>query len=232
MTRKKNDEILGKLIALVVFYLILFWFSGSDKFWVLLFAAITLFFASIVVVAKIQGNKTDKFNNGKDLLVRLKKMTPTQFEVYIADLYTKLGYETEQVGGAYDGGIDVVAIRKGVKHYIQCKKFITSQVGVGDLRNFYGAMAANLSGAKGIFITTNIFTTEAEYFAEGKPLELIDGNKLVSLIKSIKKDEQASSDYSKQSMVCPWCGKQLVKRNSKFGEFIGCSGYPRCKYKQ
>lgn len=29
---------------------------------------------------------------------------------------------------------------------------------------------------------------------------------------------------------CPDCGKELVIRNSKYGEFIGCSGYPKCKY--
>jgi DNA topoisomerase I len=29
---------------------------------------------------------------------------------------------------------------------------------------------------------------------------------------------------------CPKCGKPLVERNSRFGKFIGCSGYPECKY--
>lgn len=30
--------------------------------------------------------------------------------------------------------------------------------------------------------------------------------------------------------LCPKCGKELVKRNGKYGEFIACSGYPKCKY--
>jgi DNA topoisomerase-1 len=29
--------------------------------------------------------------------------------------------------------------------------------------------------------------------------------------------------------VCPNCGKPLVKRKGRFGEFLGCSGYPKCK---
>ncbi len=29
---------------------------------------------------------------------------------------------------------------------------------------------------------------------------------------------------------CPQCGKQLVLRNGRFGEFVSCSGYPDCKY--
>lgn len=31
---------------------------------------------------------------------------------------------------------------------------------------------------------------------------------------------------------CPLCGKELIKRSGRFGEFVGCSGYPKCKYIQ
>jgi DNA topoisomerase-1 len=29
---------------------------------------------------------------------------------------------------------------------------------------------------------------------------------------------------------CPKCGEQLVLRNGQYGEFVSCSGYPKCKY--
>ena len=29
---------------------------------------------------------------------------------------------------------------------------------------------------------------------------------------------------------CPACGKDLVRRTGRFGEFVSCSGYPECKY--
>jgi DNA topoisomerase-1 len=29
---------------------------------------------------------------------------------------------------------------------------------------------------------------------------------------------------------CPECGKELVKRSGRFGEFVACSAYPKCKY--
>jgi len=29
---------------------------------------------------------------------------------------------------------------------------------------------------------------------------------------------------------CPKCGKPLLKRDGSYGEFIACSGYPKCKY--
>lgn len=30
--------------------------------------------------------------------------------------------------------------------------------------------------------------------------------------------------------MCPKCGAKLVKRNGKYGEFVGCARYPKCKY--
>ncbi|MCS6836597.1 MAG: topoisomerase DNA-binding C4 zinc finger domain-containing protein [Anaerolineae bacterium] len=30
--------------------------------------------------------------------------------------------------------------------------------------------------------------------------------------------------------VCPQCGKPLAQRSGKYGLFVGCSGYPECKY--
>ncbi len=31
---------------------------------------------------------------------------------------------------------------------------------------------------------------------------------------------------------CPKCGSELVKRKGRYGEFIACSGFPKCKYTQ
>lgn len=30
-------------------------------------------------------------------------------------------------------------------------------------------------------------------------------------------------------VICPDCGAEMVKRNSRYGEFYGCSNYPTCK---
>ena len=35
-------------------------------------------------------------------------------------------------------------------------------------------------------------------------------------------------DYIK----CPSCGCVLVRRNGQYGEFVGCSNYPKCTYTQ
>lgn len=30
--------------------------------------------------------------------------------------------------------------------------------------------------------------------------------------------------------TCPWCGKQLVQRHGCYGDFVGCTGYPACRF--
>ena len=32
------------------------------------------------------------------------------------------------------------------------------------------------------------------------------------------------------NMICPKCGSNLVIRNGKYGQFIGCSNYPKCNF--
>jgi len=38
------------------------------------------------------------------------------------------------------------------------------------------------------------------------------------------KPQQVETEF-----VCPNCGKKMMLRQSKFGPFLGCSGYPKCK---
>ena len=45
-------------------------------------------------------------------------------------------------------------------------------------------------------------------------------------IKSNIKDKE----IKEKNMICPKCGNKLIERNGKYGEFIGCSNYPKCKY--
>lgn len=50
-------------------------------------------------------------------------------------------------------------------------------------------------------------------------------NEHIKKVKKIKKEKEIN-----QKNICPKCGGNLVKRNGKYGEFIGCSNYPRCNF--
>lgn len=133
---------------------------------------------------------TQNWHSDRQLLWMLRGMNPAEFEEYVAVLFSKMGFQTKAVGGSYDHGVDVIAEKNGVKHYIQCKKYFGKrEVGVGEVRDFYGAIADHLAQGKGYFITTNKFTLEAERFAEDKPIELVDSFKLIKYIKSVEKQD-------------------------------------------
>jgi restriction system protein len=123
---------------------------------------------------------------GREQINFLKTISPQDFEHFTARLYARLGYHVQVVGGSHDGGIDLVADKDGRRHYIQCKRYSTRQVPVGAVRDFYGAMADKAASGKGFFITTSTFTLEAEKFAQGKPIELIDGLKLAEYVSLAK----------------------------------------------
>lgn len=40
------------------------------------------------------------------------------------------------------------------------------------------------------------------------------------------------SNKTENDDICPNCGGRLVKREGKYGEFIGCSNYPKCHFKK
>ncbi|WP_453989980.1 NERD domain-containing protein [Bacillus nitroreducens] len=56
-----------------------------------------------------------------------------------------------------------------------------------------------------------------------------DGNKKKQHVKNIK-DSQRFYQYKINANICPKCGSDLVERNSKFGRFLGCSTYPKCRF--
>ncbi len=43
-------------------------------------------------------------------------------------------------------------------------------------------------------------------------------------------ENHAPAKPAAQQAVCPNCGKPLTERNGKYGKFLGCTGFPRCRY--
>lgn len=60
-------------------------------------------------------------------------------------------------------------------------------------------------------------------------------NMLLDSMRSIRQDVVAHVKSVKETIeengkVCPRCKSDLVKREGKYGEFLGCSSYPKCRY--
>lgn len=221
---------------------------GLDKFvsglfkehWLLIATLIVaiiffkLFFEEILptLIKNFRSNlsfkKGSAWRSDQDLLQWLRELHPTEFEEYVAVLFRKLGYQAEAVGHTGDHGIDVEIVKDGVVSYIQCKKYSHKhKVGEPEVRNFLGSLDHKHAQGKGYFVTTGIFTLEAERFAEGKPFELVDGS---TLVKYIRLTEKNANTPVADIQACPKCGGTIVERDGKFGKFLGCSNFPKCRY--
>lgn len=130
--------------------------------------------------------------HGETLLNILKNLTPDGFEKICKRLLSEVGIHDVQVtGGAGDHGIDGTGVIKvnevvGFNVIFQCKRYKDSVV-PHHVRDFRGTMQGRAD--KGIIITTGRFTAEAkrEAVRDGvPPIELIDGERLVSLFEKYK----------------------------------------------
>ena len=115
----------------------------------------------------------------------LMNLNPTEFEVLIQNLFTKMGLEAKQTRPSRDGGVDCVAYDPrpifGGKVVIQAKRY-KNTVGVSAVRDLFGTLQ-NEGASKGILVTTSGYGQASFDFANNKPIELIDGANLLYLLK-------------------------------------------------
>jgi len=112
-----------------------------------------------------------------------------EFEHLIRELFEKEfegnGGEVRVTQTSRDGGVDAVAFDpdpiRGGKIVIQSKRY-TNVVGVSAVRDLYGTVM-NEGATKGILVTTSYYGSDAYEFAKDKPLTLIDGSGLLSLLQ-------------------------------------------------
>ena len=120
-----------------------------------------------------------------DTRSNLMELTPKEFEALITNLFEKMGLETRLTQPSRDGGVDCVAYDSrpifGGKVVIQAKRY-KNTVGVSAVRDLFGTMQ-NEGATKGILVTTSGYGQASHEFANGKPLELIDGGNLLYLLE-------------------------------------------------
>ncbi len=50
--------------------------------------------------------------------------------------------------------------------------------------------------------------------------------------KAKNKIDKKIASIKTKGGVCPKCGGELITREGKYGSFIGCSNFPKCRYTQ
>jgi restriction system protein len=125
------------------------------------------------------------FSTTKDL----QKLTPEEFELLVTKLFISQGHQAKRVGGQGDHGIDIkVLSRNGEKWIVQCKRQ-NGSIGEPTIRDLYGVLY-HMNADRVALITSGRFSKKAITWADGKPIDLIDGEKLLGLISKIQQSNQ------------------------------------------
>jgi len=137
----------------------------------------------------VDAGESEEVSLAAEVRSTVLSLSPAGFENLCKRLLTELGLvQLRTVGQAGDRGIDVeghlrvnavVSFRVGV----QCKRYADgNQVTPRLIREFQGALGPF---DRGIFMTTSVYTQQAEEQATSpgyKPIDLIDGERLVELL--------------------------------------------------
>ena len=165
----------------------------------------------------------------------LRALPWRDFELLVGEAYRRQGYQVIERGGGHpDGGIDLELRDKDKKLVVQCKRWQARTVGVELVRELYGAMVGEEAHAA-IFVTSGTYTPDAIDFARDKPIKLLDGHDMVTMLWGVEapRSNVIAPQQRAAEPRCPRCGSAMVhriaRRDAERGRaFWGCSRYPTC----
>ena len=161
-----------------------------------------------------------------------------RFEAVCETLFAQAGFDAQTQSHGADGGVDIWLYSRnaeGPAAVVQCKHWNGRQVGVKQVREFYGVMASHQL-TRGTYATTSAFTDDALRFAKQNGINAMDGSALLALIGKRTPEQQNAllqvayeGEYWRPT--CASCGMKMVQREPKKGgaSFWGCVKYPHCK---
>ena len=115
-------------------------------------------------------------------LQTLLQMTPYEFETFMAQYFRSEGFAVQQTKRTNDGGKDLILHKNGQLYYVEVKRYSRSnRIQRPLIQKLVGACYP--AKAKGIFVTTSYFSKGAIDEARRSNVQLIDGQRLMKLLK-------------------------------------------------
>jgi len=206
--------------------------------------ALILFLAPTPVSAYREWRERRLLDGQKDL-ADIRALSWERFETLVGEAYRRQGYTVQRNSSqGADEGVDLTLKKDARVTLVQCKQWRAWKVGVKVVREIYGVMTAKHAEAA-VVITSGVFTQEAKTFAHGKPIGLVDGPQLATLIRSVQKAAAGAEQHPASptplssakpipNVICPKCGAPMVLRTAQRGshagqQFWGCSRFPGCR---
>ncbi|MBR2827953.1 MAG: NERD domain-containing protein [Bacilli bacterium] len=235
------------------------WLLKKSWFWLILVLDILLYFSYKKIIGmagehwvkKELKKLSDEYYIINDLLFKTKDGKTHQIDHLVVSRYGIFVIETKQYNG-YIRGNDYDKkweIKTGNKNFFVNNPVHQNYGHIESLKeilylkdNCFISIVCISSNAK-IKINSNVVTRLADLLnkiVSYKKEVLPNDKEIYNLLNTINiKDKKERRNHIKtvkerkkemNNNKCPKCGGKLVSRNGKYGEFIGCSNYPKCKF--
>lgn len=146
-----------------------------------------------------------------------KNLNGHQFEDWLKELFTILGYQVVRTKLSGDQGADLIIKKENKKSVVQAKKY---QGGVSNKAiQEVVASKKHYDATEAIVVTTGNFTKSAMELAKSNHVELWDGKKLNKIVEEInnnqpkenKKENSSHGTLNNDIMIvkCPYCETEL-----------------------
>lgn len=128
----------------------------------------------------------------------LYNLSSESFEIVMAEIYAKLGYNVERTQKTHDGGKDII-IRKSELlgdfiYYVECKKYSPqNHIGVGLVKEFLGTIDTDRING-GIIATTSFFSLDSKKFIFDNKYNCIIQMHDYDKIKELLMDEKVNGE--------------------------------------
>ncbi|MGM7428589.1 restriction endonuclease [Bacillus pacificus] len=113
----------------------------------------------------------------------LEIMDPREFEYFVADFFRSLGYKVQVTSGSNDGGKDIILYKGNEMKFVEVKRYTKNSIGRPFIQKLHSAIV-DADAVGGYFVTLSNFNKNARIYAANKNIELIDGDSLISMMKS------------------------------------------------
>ena len=228
--RKSEDKSAKAMAGLFLIIMTFIWLKTGN-----ISLVITLFVISMVALLIIglflRSNRKNKILTSG--INEIDKMDGKTFEQLLLEYFLKMGYKGKLTSEYADYGADLLLVKDNLKYVVQVKRW-NQKVGLKAIQEAVASIK-HYKADKGIVITNNYFTSNAKELAKSNAVELWERNKLINVMSQVKgqgmvEKTQKDKPQLNTENICPRCNSALTLKDGKRGRFIGCTGFPNCRY--
>lgn len=184
-TKKRERQIESQIkLGLIVAFFVIYYFTNS-----FILTAVFMFYLILITIGFFIylgfKRKRELKNSG---IEEIDKMDGIQFERYLRELYTALGYKAKVTKSTGDFGADLVLQKNDKKIVVQAKRY-SKNVGVKAIQEAKTAQL-HYKAQESWVVTNSYYTQAARELANSNNVILTDRDQLIKHILTIRSSQK------------------------------------------